>query len=177
MIAAVADTHTALWHLFDDTRLSATAGAMITEAAAARRKIAISTISLAEAVYLVEKNRLPASAYEELTQALADPEHVFTEAVFTTAIVQAMRRVSRAEVPDMPDRIVAATAVYFDVPVISRDRRDGLVMGRGPVNYADIYADCCLGDFVNTISNTSRPAPTTIALSATLKAGHWCWPI
>jgi hypothetical protein len=39
------------------------------------------------------------------------------------------------------------------------------------------YADCRLGDFVNTISNTSSPAPTTIALSATLKAGHWYWPI
>ena len=74
-------------------------------------------------VYLVEKNRLPLSAYDELTQALADPEHVFTEAVFSAAIVQAMRQVSRAEVPDMPDRMVAATAVYFDVPVISRDRR------------------------------------------------------
>jgi len=122
MIAAVADTHTALWHLFDDARLSAAAGTFISDAATARRKIAISTISLAEVVYLVEKNRLPPSAYEELTQALADPEHVFTEAVLTAAIVQAMREVSRAEVPDMPDRVVAATAVYFDVPVISRDR-------------------------------------------------------
>ena len=74
-------------------------------------------------VYLIEKNRLPQSAYDELTQALADPEHVFAEAVFRAAIVQAMRQVSRAEVPDMPDRLVAATAVYFDVPVISRDRR------------------------------------------------------
>jgi PIN domain nuclease of toxin-antitoxin system len=123
MIAAVADTHAALWHLFDDARLSAAAGAFIGEAATARRKIAISTISLAEVVYLIEKGRLPSSAYEELTQALADPEHVFTEAVFTVAVVQAMRQVSRAEVPDMPDRIVAATAVYFKVPVISRDRR------------------------------------------------------
>ena len=123
MIAGVADTHTALWHLFDDDRLSAAAEAFINEAATARRKIAISTISLAEVVYLVEKNRLPASAYDELTQALADPEHVFTEAVFSAAIVQAMRQVSRAEVPDMPDRMVAATGVYFDVPVISRDRR------------------------------------------------------
>jgi PIN domain nuclease of toxin-antitoxin system len=123
MVAAVADTHTALWHLFDDARLSATAGAVISEAATARRKIAISTISLAKVVYLIEKNRLPPSAYEELTQALADPEHVFTEAVFTAAIVQAMRQVSRAEVPDMPDRVVAATAVFFDVPIISRDRR------------------------------------------------------
>jgi PIN domain nuclease of toxin-antitoxin system len=123
MIAGVADTHTALWHLFDDARLSGAAGTFISEAATTRRKIAISTISLAEVVYLIEKNRLPLSAYDELTQALADPEHVFIEAVFTSAIVQAMRQVSRAEVPDMPDRVVAATAVYFDVPVISRDRR------------------------------------------------------
>jgi len=60
---------------------------------------------------------------DELMQALTDPEHVFTEAVISAAIVQAMRQVSRAEVPDMPDRMVAATGVYFDVPVISRDRR------------------------------------------------------
>ena len=119
IIAAVADTHTALWQLFDDARLSGAAGTFISEAAATRRKIAISTISLAEVVYLIEKNRLPPSAYDEL----ADPEHVFTEAVFTSAIVQAMRDVSRAEVPDMPDRVVAATAIYFDVPVISRDKR------------------------------------------------------
>ena len=123
IITAVADTHTALWHLFGDGRLSAAAEALISEAAAARHKIAISTISLAEVVYLVEKNRLPPSAYEELAQALADPEHVFAEAVITAAIVHAMRRVSRAEVSDLPDRIVAATAVHFDVPVISRDSR------------------------------------------------------
>jgi PIN domain nuclease of toxin-antitoxin system len=123
MIAGVADTHTALWHLFDDKRLSAAAEAFINEAAAARRKIAISTISLAEVVYLVEKDRLPASAYDDLTQALGDPEHVFIEAVINASIIQAMRHVSRVEVPDMPDRMVAATAVYFDVPVISRDRR------------------------------------------------------
>jgi predicted nucleic acid-binding protein len=74
-------------------------------------------------VYLIEKNRWPSSAYEELMQALGDPEHVFTEAVLTASVVQAMRRGSRTEVPDMPDRIVAATASYFGFPVISRDRR------------------------------------------------------
>jgi PIN domain nuclease of toxin-antitoxin system len=58
MIAGVADTHTALWHLFDDPRLSATASAFIDEAANTRRKIAVSSISLAELVYLVEKGRL-----------------------------------------------------------------------------------------------------------------------
>ena len=41
MIAAVADTHTALWHLFDDKRLSTDAERFIDEAAAARHKIAV----------------------------------------------------------------------------------------------------------------------------------------
>jgi predicted nucleic acid-binding protein len=34
-----------------------------------------------------------------------------------------MRRVSRDEVPDLPDRIIAATAQFFGVPVLSRDGR------------------------------------------------------
>lgn len=123
MIAGVADTHTALWHLFGDPKLSQTASKFIQEAAHQRRKIALSAISMAELVYLVEKGRLPASAYSDLAGAVADPEHVFTEAALTAAIVQSMRHVPRTEVPDMPDRIVAATAVYFRVPVISRDSR------------------------------------------------------
>jgi PIN domain nuclease of toxin-antitoxin system len=123
MIAAVADTHTALWHLFNDSRLSAAAGEFIQTAAAARRKIVISSISLAEIVYLVEKGRLPEAVYDDLVRALADPEHVFTEAAFTGGIVESMRRVLRTEVPDMPDRMIAATAVYFGVPVLTRDRK------------------------------------------------------
>jgi len=88
-----------------------------------RQQIAISTITLAELVYLIEKGRIPASAYNDLMGALADPGHAFTEAVFTASIVRSMRLVSRVEVPDMPDRMIAATAIYLNVPLISRDRR------------------------------------------------------
>jgi predicted nucleic acid-binding protein len=38
--------------------------------------------------------------------------------------VDTLHQVARDAVPDMPDPIVAATAVYFGVPVISR--ADGL---------------------------------------------------
>ena len=55
--------------------------------------------------------------------ALADPESVIEEAPFTIDVVESMRLVPRQEVPDMPDRIVAATGVYLQVPVISRDGR------------------------------------------------------
>ena len=121
MIAGIADTHTALWYLFKNPSLSAVARNFIDEAARARQGIGLSPISLAEIVYLVEKNRLPASAYVELKNALADPDYVIEEVPFTVEVVDAMRQVPREDVPDMPDRIVAATAVFFGVPAISRD--------------------------------------------------------
>ncbi len=121
MIAGVADTHAALWYLLRNPRLSDTARQFMDDAAAAGHDIVVSSISLAEIVYLVEKDRLPASAYNDLKNALADPDYVIEEAPFNVEIVDAMRQVARADVPDMPDRIVAATAVYFGAPVISRD--------------------------------------------------------
>lgn len=121
MIAGVADTHTALWYLFNDAPVAA--GDFIDKAGAAGSQIVVSSISLAEIVYLIEKNRLPANTYPDLKAALDDPDHVFKGAPFTFEMVDAMRQVPRADVPDMPDRIVAATAVYFGVPVISRDGR------------------------------------------------------
>ena len=123
MIAAIADTHTAIWYLFNDERLSSAAGDFIEKAAAAGRQIGVSVISLAEVVYLTEKSRLPPIAYEDLIAALTDPDHVLVGIPLTADIVATMPRVQREAVPDMPDRIVAATAVFFGVPVISRDGR------------------------------------------------------
>ncbi len=121
MIAGVADTHTALWYLVRNPLLSETARQFIDSAAASGNDIVLSPISLAEILYLTEKNRLPVSAYTELKMALADRQYVIREALFDLSVVEAMRQVPRNEVPDMPDRIVAATAVSLGVPVISRD--------------------------------------------------------
>ncbi len=123
MIAGVADTHAALWYLHKNPRLSVKARTFIDEAASAGHDIALSPICRAEIVYLVERQRPPPTGYEELRDALADPEYVIREAPFTVGVVEALRQVPRADVPDMPDRIVAATAVYLQVPVISRDGR------------------------------------------------------
>ncbi len=123
MIAGVADTHAALWYLLRNSRLSEAARRFMDDAAEAGHDIVLPSISLAEIVYLVEKNRLPPSAYEELKAALADPEYVIEEAPVDGRIVEPMLKVPRADVPDIPDRIVAATGFHFGVPVISRDGR------------------------------------------------------
>jgi PIN domain nuclease of toxin-antitoxin system len=121
VIAGVADTHAAHWYLLNAPRLSANARQFMTNAANAGAVILLSSISLVEIVYLVEKGRLPFSAYEDLKAAIYNPHHVLKEAPLNSGIVESMRKVPRADVPDMPDRIVAATAVYYGVPIISRD--------------------------------------------------------
>jgi PIN domain nuclease of toxin-antitoxin system len=61
------------------------------------------------------------SAYDDLSKKLVNPNHIVEEAPYTAQVVEAMRQVPRDAVPDMPDRMVAATAVWLGVPIISRD--------------------------------------------------------
>ena len=95
MIVGVADTHAALWYLYKNPRLSVTARTFMDDAAAGGHHIALSPISLAEIVYLVEKNRLSVSAYEDLRAALSDPEYVIEEAPFSKERISASGRAER----------------------------------------------------------------------------------
>ena len=132
MIAGVADTHTALWYLHKNPLLSPPARESIDAVAIDGDTIVLSPISLAEIVYLTEKKKIPASAYEERKNALADHEYVIEETPFNARVVEAM--------PDLPDRIVAATAIYFGVP--DHDGGDAGVVG----GLRGARADGCAGE-------------------------------
>jgi PIN domain nuclease of toxin-antitoxin system len=73
--AGVADTHAALWYVFNDQRLSPAASRFIDAAVEKRQKVAVSAISLVELIYLIEKRRLPPSIYTDLRGALSDPDN------------------------------------------------------------------------------------------------------
>lgn len=48
---------------------------------------------------------------------------LLVEIPFDRNIALTLRQVDRSQTPDLPARIIAATALYLNVPVISRDRR------------------------------------------------------
>ncbi len=123
MARAVADTHAVIWYLYNDARLSPTARTWIEDAAAAGEQIALSSITLAEMVYLIEKGRIDTAALTRLMAGLDAADAVLVEVPFDRQVAQAMRRVARTEVPDLPDRIISATALYLGLPIISRDRK------------------------------------------------------
>jgi predicted nucleic acid-binding protein len=39
------------------------------------------------------------------------------------AVAQAVQKISRDAVPDMPDRIIAATALHLNAELVTRDQR------------------------------------------------------
>ncbi len=123
MIAAVADTHTALWYLAADPRMSAGARGFIEKCAGRGDRVGISVISFAEIVYLEEKQRIPLGWFNRLMSLVQSAKGVFAEIPLTSGIIMNLAQIPRLAVPDLPDRLIAATAVSLQVPVISRDRR------------------------------------------------------
>jgi PIN domain nuclease of toxin-antitoxin system len=123
MIVAIADTHTAIWYLFSDPQLGKAASAFIDDTIAKGHHVGVSAITIAEMVYLAEKSRIPANALNDLHAATMDPKAVLRHIAFDEAIAIKMTEIPRQDLPDLPDRVIAATALFFSVPVLSRDKR------------------------------------------------------
>ena len=123
MRGIVVDTHAIVWYLSDDPRLSTTAGNLLDSATASGEVIYVPSICLVELTYLIEKRRLPAPLRDRLRDVLDDPRNPCTIAPLDRTVADALERVPRNEVPDLPDRDVAATAIALNAPLISRDAR------------------------------------------------------
>ena len=121
MAAVVADTHAAVWYLLNAKSLSSNAQRVMDEAVEASDPVYISSISLVEVVYLVEKGKLPAVVLDRLTSAISEPDSGFVIAPLNLSIALALLHISRETVPDMPDRIIAATALDLGLRLVTRD--------------------------------------------------------
>mgnify|MGYP001788940624 CR=1 FL=1 len=82
-----------------------------------------SSITLAEIVYLSERGRINSNTLDLLLREVESDDALLVEIPFDRNIALTLRQVDRSQIPDLPDRIIAATALYLNVPVISRDRR------------------------------------------------------
>jgi PIN domain nuclease of toxin-antitoxin system len=119
----VTDTHALLWHLSRDPALSASAVDIFHLADTGEAEIIIPSIALVEIVYLCERQRVPADRIDRVLTLINTAGSRYRLAALDEAIVQALRHIPREQVPDMPDRVIAATALHLDVPVITRDSR------------------------------------------------------
>jgi PIN domain nuclease of toxin-antitoxin system len=120
---AIADTHAIIWYLLDSPRLSASALAQFETCRANGIRVGVASISIVEIVYLVDKGRSPIETLPLLEKSVEQQPSSLEVVPLTHSIALAVQQVPREQVPDLPDRVIAATALHLGLPLISRDHK------------------------------------------------------
>lgn len=121
MTALLLDTHVLIWTLFGTRALSKRAHDAIHRAIDAGHSLTISAITLVELEYLTEKSRIPGHMLPRVRQIVVEGKGRLTVVPVDVAVSAALHHVRRDLVPDMPDRIIAATAIALELPLLSAD--------------------------------------------------------
>jgi len=117
--SVVADTHALLWMLKGTLRERSPSAADAVDRALRAKALHVSVGSFLDLRYLVDSGRVSAQLLEE-ARSIVDSEP-FTVVPLDLPVLDAMARVPRETVPDPFDRIIAATALTLDLPLVSAD--------------------------------------------------------
>lgn len=123
MSDVVVDTHTAIWYFANSPEISALAEQTIDKAVVNGDRVILPTISIVEIIYLIDKGRLSQQNLNRLIQYLKLPNSSFITQDLTRDISQSLQQIPRQIVPGMPDRIIAATALYLNLPLVTKDHK------------------------------------------------------
>lgn len=112
------DTHSLIWYFIGSRRLKPEARAAIDECRVMGGKLLVPTIVLSEALDIAEKGKVEFDFEEMYRLIREDPSFEITG--FTSEIFDETIRVKG--IKEIHDRIISATARFYGVGVITRDR-------------------------------------------------------
>ena len=123
----VIDTHVLIWYFTGNKRLSSDLIMAIDQARQQGGSILVPTIVLAEALVVSIKGRVVFDFEQLYTQVLTEPE--FRIVGFDADIFDEALRIQR--IPEIHDRIIVATARFYDVSLLTKD---GVILLSDEVN-------------------------------------------
>ena len=114
----VTDTHALVWYFSEDSHLGKKA-LDIFESTVKEGLIIIPVLVLAEILYISKKGKITLS-FQETLQKIENSDN-FSIAQLDLNILKIADKIN-IEL-EMHDRLIAATALYFDAPLITKDRK------------------------------------------------------
>ena len=103
--------------------LSTEAYAALENASNEEYPIFLSAISMVEICYLTEKGRISPIVLERIKLAMSQKDSVIEVIPLDYKIALTIQQIDRTIVPEMPDRIIAATALYLGLPLVTKDHK------------------------------------------------------
>ena len=117
----VVDTNVVIWYFTGPKLSSASGQAAIVAAQQSGGSIYVSSITIVELIYLIEKKRVAPDVLNKLREALYDDSTAFELVELTQKLADEVQNIDRSTVADMPDRIIAATALHLNLPLVTSD--------------------------------------------------------
>ena len=115
----VIDTHALYWFLQGSRKLSRRARAIIDDARSGNAYLFLSVVSLAELQMVLEKNQDP----RPLQAWIAPVLHSSYLEIVPLELEHIRKSSELRRLPDMHDRLIVATALLKDVPLITTDEK------------------------------------------------------
>jgi len=113
----VTDTHALVWWFTDSPRISAKAAEIFTKCEHGETVIFIPSIVIAEALSIFDKKRVLFD-FRKLFKKIHDSEN-FVIIPLDYPVLQKM--VNLQDLPELHDKIIASTAKYLNLPLITKD--------------------------------------------------------
>ena len=114
----IADTHALLWWFTESPKISLKASEIFEKCEAGKSIIFIPSIVIAESLSIFDKKRISIN-FKKLFKQINDSEN-FVIIALDSPILEKM--VALKEIPELHDKIIASTAKYLKVPIVTKDK-------------------------------------------------------
>lgn len=124
------DTQCLLWYLADDRRLPRAPARIFSAADNGDAQVLVPSIALVECIFLAHRRRVSESLVARVLQIKQDPDATLVVVPLDMDVVQAVADFGPAAVPELADRVIAATARALNLSLLTVDHaiaQSGLV--------------------------------------------------
>ena len=119
----VTDTHTLIWHLEKDPRLGENARSKLKLTETGETVIYRSVITLIEVDNLIFRNKINERVMSVIEELLQIEFSALKLIDLNYPLHQIIKKIPREAIPEMPDRIITASALHLGCPLLTKDSK------------------------------------------------------